>query len=350
MSEPWFWRSEGKVAGAVRAGLAPAAGLYDALQRLRWRMTKAADPGVPVICVGNASVGGTGKTPFCLMLQRLLAEEGIEAQFLTRGYGGSLQGPVLVDAQHTAGEVGDEALLLARAAPTWIAKDRAKGAGAAAKAGATVLIMDDGFQNPGVKKTVSFLLLGGDEESLAQFPAGPLREPMARAMTRADGIVFPSPACGKGARGEEESRAPSPGFDAPSPPARRTHGPALQERERGEAARFTVRRDIAPSIPAQRVIAFCGLARPARFFGDLEAKGFTLAARIAYRDHHAYTGAEIASLRARAKAQNAALITTEKDLVRLAPEARAEIAVARLTLTVGDPAGLVRFVRERIDR
>ncbi len=344
MSEPWFWRGRSAGARALRAALAPAAVLYDAGQRLRWRLTAPVDAGVPVLCAGNASVGGTGKTPFCLMLQRLLATEEIDAQVLTRGYGGSLKGPIRVNAQHMAEDVGDEALLLAAAAPTWVAKDRAAGARAAASAGAKLIIMDDGFQNPAVKKALSFLLLSGDEASLAQFPAGPMREPVARAMDRADALVFPSPACGRGVRGEGESQRTALAFDDPSPPA-----PLPLKRERGEGASFTVSSTNAPSSPPQRVVAFCGIGRPARFFDALEEAKFTLAARAAFADHHPFSNAEIASLRVRATAENAALITTEKDLVRLAPADRAGIAVARLTLVVDDPAALMRFVRKRIN-
>ncbi len=315
MNEPWFWRENSMAARAARMMLTPAALLYDAGQQVRTAFARPVDPGVPVLCVGNATTGGVGKTPFALMLQRLLAADGVEAAFVSRGYGGTLTGPVRVTPQHTAQDVGDEPLLLASAAPTWIAKNRAAGAVAAAKAGAKLLIMDDGFQNPTVKKTLSFLLLGGDEHHLAPFPAGPLREPMARAIARADAVV--------------EASLPS------SPP-----GPA--------EGRFYTHTDISPTIAPQPVIAFCGIARPERFFHSLEAKGFTLAGRAAFPDHYAFSAGDVADLRARAKAASAALITTEKDLVRLAAAEREGIAVARLTMSVDDPQRLVRFIRERI--
>jgi tetraacyldisaccharide 4'-kinase len=316
MSEPWFWRGATPAARLMRAALLPAAVLYDVGQQLRWRLTAPVDAGVPVICVGNASVGGTGKTPFAMMLQRLLAAEGVEAHFLTRGYGGSLRGPVKVDAQHTVEETGDEAPLLARVAPCWIAKDRAAGARAAAAAGAPAIIMDDGFQNPSVRKTLSFLLLGGDENGLAPFPAGPMREPLARAIGRADAAVVSAPLSRS-----QESEAPP---------------------------RFGVIAEIEASIPPQPVLAFCGIGRPARFFDALEADGFALAGRETFPDHHPYTAPELARLRNRADKANAALITTEKDLVRLAPADREGVAVARLTLRADDPAALVRFVLDRI--
>lgn len=350
MSEPWFWRGETIGAQAARAALMPAAALYDAGQRLRWRLTAPRDPGVPVICVGNAIAGGAGKTPFCLTLQRLLEAEGVAASFLTRGHRGALKGPVLVDARHRADEAGDEALLLAAAAQTWIAKDRAAGAVAAAAAGARTLIMDDGFQNPTVKKTLSFLILSGEEEGLAPFPAGPLREPLARAIARADALVIRSPAPAKAVKDEGEPPEQALPVDACFPLVPQSEGSASIARQRKKAPRFAVSVAVMPSIPPQRAIAFCGIARPQRFFSDLERAGFILVSRHAFADHHPYGATEIASLRASAKAQNAALITTEKDLVRLSPPDRSGIAVARLTLTPDDPAALVRFVREGINR
>ncbi|MDZ7629719.1 MAG: tetraacyldisaccharide 4'-kinase [Parvularculaceae bacterium] len=316
MSEPWFWRSETLSARMMRVGLMPAALLYAAGQHLRWRLARPFDPAIPVICVGGAVSGGAGKTPFCLLLQRLLAAEGIEAQFLTRGFGGSVEWPTLVTPQHTAKEVGDEALLLAAAAPTWVAKLRAFGAAAAASNAARLIIMDDGFQNPTVKKTLSFLLLTGEEDRLARFPAGPLRETGEEAMRRADAVALTSLPLHKLGEGK--------------PPVFHTHT------------------DIFPSIPPQPVAAFCGIARPERFFDALEAKGFTLRSRRAFGDHHPFTRRDIAALKA--EAAGAPLITTEKDYVRLSPADRAGIAVAALRLEAKDPAALVRFIRERIGR
>ncbi|MFN0022864.1 MAG: tetraacyldisaccharide 4'-kinase [Parvularculaceae bacterium] len=380
MTEPWFWREDSMAARAARMTLMPAAMLYDAGQLVRGALARPVDPGVPVLCVGNATTGGVGKTPFALMLQRLLAADGIEAAFVSRGYGGSLTGPVRVTPQHTAQEVGDEPLLLASAAPTWIAKTRAGGVVAAAAAGAKLLIMDDGFQNPTVKKTLSFLLLGGDEHSLAPFPAGPLREPLARAVARADAVVQaslpspvyarqshikprfvrPSPARGRGAnacvgRGEGPYAERSALVDAPSPCPLPQAGEgsasdaiALPVYGRGATPRFQTHTDISPSIAPQPVIALCGIARPERFFHALEEKGFTLAGRAAFPDHHAFSTGDLADLRRRAKAAGAALITTEKDLVRLTLAEREGIAVARLTMSVDDPQRLMRFICERI--
>ncbi len=316
MSEPWFWRSTSIAAQAVRATLAPASLLYGAGQSMRIRLARPIDPGAPVICVGNAVVGGAGKTPFCLLLHRLLAAEGIAASFLIRGYRGALRGPVIVTDRHDAAEVGDEALLLAAAGRTWVAKDRAAGALAAAAAGAQLLIMDDGFQNPRIRKTVSFLLASGDEFSSATFPAGPLRERFENAMARADALVFRAGA---------------------NPPPSKSGIPA-----------FAISSDTLLPIPPQPVVAFCGIARPERFFSALRLKGFALTAEVAYPDHHAFSVDDLQRLRARARDTKAVLVTTEKDFVRLGAADRVNIVTARVSLTVDEPKRLVRFVRERI--
>ncbi len=320
MKEPWFWRESGLAARAAAMTLAPAALLYDAGQRMRAAMTRAAKVSAPIICVGNATLGGVGKTPFALMLQCLLREQGVNAQFLSRGYGGSLKGPVRVTDRHTARDVGDEALQLAAAAPTYIAKSRVKGARAAAQAGAGAIIMDDGFQNREIWKDLSFLLLdAADPAGNARvFPAGPLREPLRRAIARADAIVL----VGEGA----------PAIDA------------------GERPLFRAKGAIAPSIAPQKIIAFCGIGGPMRFFASLEAAGFALAARVAFPDHHVYRPAELVRLKAQAKKSGAALITTEKDIVRLSADEREGVAVARLLMTADEPRRLTDFTRQSIGR
>ncbi len=315
MTEPRFWRSQSLAARAARGALFPAAILYGAGQSLRRRMAIPVDPGVPVICVGNASVGGTGKTPFCLLLQKLLSGAGLAATFLTRGYRGSVQGPLKVEAGHHAREVGDEAMLLAAAAPTWVAKNRAAGAVAAATSGAQVIIMDDGFQNPTVRKAVSFLLLSGDEKALGLFPAGPLRERANIASRRADAIVMPA--------------AADLGAELRAIPVFRTWS------------------EILLPIDPRPAIAFCGIAQPERFFSALERKGFVLKAMAAFPDHHAYRPSDLHALRARAAKEKVPLITTAKDFVRLSDSDRAGVVVAGHETKVDDPAALVRLVRER---
>jgi len=288
IGEPWFWREKTFAARAVRAGLAPLAFAYEKGGALRRRWTTPWRASVPVICVGNATVGGVGKTPFAIMIARLLAENGVSPHFLSRGYGGELKGPIRVDGSaHTAREVGDEPLLLARAAPTWVSRSKRAGAEAAIAAGAEAIIMDDGFQNPTLAKDVSILLI--DERSDGSekiFPAGPMREPMDAARTRADMVVAVS--------AKQGGDSPHADFAAWLEPAR--------DNEAG------------------RVVAFCGIARPERFFAALERADFDIADAIAFPDHYAYSRKNIAALLDRAKRLKARIITTEKDWVRIAPD------------------------------
>ncbi len=318
MKEPWFWRDTGFAARAAVLALTPASFLYDLAQRLRAASTRPAQIGAPVICIGNATLGGVGKTPFALMLQKLMLRHGVDAEFQSRGHGGSLKGPVLVGDHHVAAEVGDEPLLLAGAAPTWVAKDRLAGVRAAAHAGAKAIIMDDGLQNPTIRKDLSFLLVDAADPAGNNrvFPAGPLREPMARAIARADAVVLVG-------RGE----------------------PAIGESGR---PRFRASTAIETTISSGKAVAFCGIGAPDRFFDALEARGFSLAARIAFPDHHRFTAVELETLRRKAATAGAALITTEKDFVRLSPEARDGVAVARLKMSVDNPDALMRLVKSKI--
>ena len=178
----FWWRRERSAAARL---LSPLGALSGALTLARMRR-KGVSPGVPVICVGNPTVGGAGKTPTVIHLARLLAAQGRHPAILTRGYGGSERGPLQVDASlHPASRIGDEPLLLARAAPTWVARDRIAGAGAAMGEGADILIMDDGFQNPSLAKTLSILVVDGGVGvgNGLSIPAGPLRAPLGPQRT-----------------------------------------------------------------------------------------------------------------------------------------------------------------------
>ena len=311
MKEPWFWRDASIAARLARAALAPLSFAYDAGQRLRRAIAPAGGADAPVICVGNASLGGVGKTPFALMLAAALKDRGLTAHFSSRGYGGALRGPVQVARDHRACDVGDEALLLAAAAPTWIAKDRLAGARAAA-AGADVVIMDDGFQNPSVRKAVSLLVVDAADpgEDARVFPAGPMREPLNRAIARADAIIQ----IGKGA------------VDPQGKPL------------------FRAATRVAASPQTGRVLAFCGIGNPARFFASLESAGFEIAGRAAFADHHPYDGADLAMLRRRAAQLKARLVTTEKDFVRLSPDERRDIEILKIEMTLDDWPGLVDLI------
>ena len=176
MKEPWFWRSHSTAANLAKIFCLPASFFYDAGQRARAAFANPPKVQSPVICVGNATVGGVGKTPLARTLHRLLTDQGVDAHFQTRGFGGALSGPTQVNAsKHNAEMVGDEPLLLAQQGPVWVSKNRARGVAAAADAGAEAIITDDGFQNPTVHKSFSILVVGGRDEfgNRAIFPAGP---------------------------------------------------------------------------------------------------------------------------------------------------------------------------------
>ncbi len=323
IGEPWVWRETSIAARAVGAALSPLGMAYNAGQKFRWRLTTPAPAPLPVICIGNASLGGVGKTPFALMLGETLAGAGLRPHFLTRGYGGRLEGPVRVDRdRHQSADVGDEALLLAATAPTHVARDRPAGAAAAADAGAGLAIMDDGFQNPSLEKTLSFLLVDNNAPLLdgRVFPAGPLREPVAEAMARADALVVVKEALSILTRKELKSLA-------------------------GPRPVFSVALSPSGSIPPSRVVAFCGLARPERFFASLERAGVDVAHRTAFPDHHAFNPAELSHLRGLATQWGVPLMTTEKDYVRLSETDRDGVMVFRVRMDTDDQPGLTAFVR-----
>lgn len=289
MREPWFWRSSSLAAQAVTAAALPFAAAYDIAQQLRWATTKSATAEKPVVCIGNASLGGVGKTPFALLVHSMLREAKLESWFLTRGYGGRLKGPTEVNADQSAYDVGDEALLLVANGPTMLSHHRPKGANAAFNAGADVVIMDDGFQNPTLQKTFSILLVdSNDPQGNGHiFPAGPLREPIARARARSDLVVAVK---------------------------RRAEDPT------NETINADYEAWLEPSelVTPQKVVAFTGIGVPSKFFTTLARAGFELAEKVPFADHHYFSVAELSALRRIAKQENAALITTEKRLCALA--------------------------------
>jgi tetraacyldisaccharide 4'-kinase len=295
MREPSFWWRK---AGLVARLLAPAAAAYGAVAgaRLRWRGRRA---GVPVVCIGNLTVGGAGKTPAALAAARMLAAAGERPAFLSRGYGGKEAGPLQVDpAWHRAGEVGDEPLLLARAAPTVVARARVKGARMAVELGATAIVMDDGFQNPSLAKDFSVLMVDA-RRGIGNgwvIPAGPLRAPLAAQLRRADAVVVVGH--GDGALGV-----------------------AAAAQARGVpvfAARLEPEAGFIAALGGGRALAFAGIGDPEKFFATLADAGIAVAAKRSFPDHHPYTRAEARALCEGADREGLVLVTTEKDLVRLA--------------------------------
>ncbi|MBW8728376.1 MAG: tetraacyldisaccharide 4'-kinase [Inquilinus limosus] len=316
MKTPGFWYRPRATPAAWL--LAPAGAVYDAASRLRRALATPQHAPVPVVCIGNLVAGGAGKTPVALALGRRLAEIGIDVHFLSRGHGGSLAGPVRVDpGRHSAAEVGDEPLLLARAAPAWVSRDRPAGARAAAAAGARLILMDDGFQNPSLAKDLSLLVVDGSGFGNGLIlPAGPLRERPADGLKRADALVVMGP-----------DRAGIAALAA------RHRLPAL-------GARLVPSPEDAARLRGRKVLAFAGIGRPEKFFATLAELGAEVVTRIPFPDHHAYTPDEVMRLVETAQERQAVPVTTEKDLVRLPADARAMVEALRVELAWGDPAAV----------
>ncbi|MGH7055051.1 MAG: tetraacyldisaccharide 4'-kinase [Stellaceae bacterium] len=301
----------------------PLAAAWDMAGRARRSWAHAYRAPVPVICVGNLVAGGAGKTPVVLALAIRLRTAGVAAQIVTRGYGGRLNGPVRVDpARHDAAAVGDEPLLLAKETAVWVARDRAAGARAAAAAGAGAILLDDGFQNPALAKSLSLIVVDaaygfGNGRVI---PAGPLRESLARGLKRADAVILL--AADPAAR--RPAALPLPG-DLPIVPARLA---AIDQ------ARWA----------GERLVAFAGIGRPEKFFAMLRAVGAEVVGARAFPDHHPFRTGEIAALRRDATRLGARLVTTRKDFVRLPAAERAGIAVLDIAIGWPDPAALTRLL------
>lgn len=301
LDEPswWYGAPHSRMARVLR----PVARLYSWMAVRRLSAQQPYRSRLPVICVGNFTAGGTGKTPLTLEIARRLKAMGENPVILTRGYGGRTAGPHWVVPQHdTARDVGDEPLLLARAAPTLIARDRRAGAIAieTSAAGHTVIVMDDGLQNPSLTKDLTFAVIDarrglGNGEVI---PAGPLRAPIEAQLALVDAILVNSPSTRSATDGEAIARL-----------RREFPGPAL-------GAGISVEGDTT-WISQTPLLAFAGIANPERFFLLLQSYGGRLAETRVFKDHHAFKNSELRDLHERARSIGAQLVTTEKDYVRL---------------------------------
>lgn len=319
LEEPGWWYGE---APDVRARLlAPLGALYGWVARARCQRRKPYRSRLPVICVGNFTAGGTGKTPLAIAVAKLLIARGVTPAFLTRGYGGSEAGPVWVeDGQGAARRFGDEPLLLARVAPTLVARDRAAGALAIEASGRKVgaIVMDDGLQNGSLAKDLSIAAVDG-VRGLGNgevIPAGPLRAPLEFQLGLVDAIVVREPAQDGAAAASVHERM-----------RRSFPGPVLAARvgPSGDTGWFASR----------PVVAFAGIANPQRFFALAEGLGARVQERVSFSDHHAFSRADAERLLALAQAKACDLITTEKDWVRLAgDESLGELQRKTRTLAV----------------
>ncbi len=321
MRAPDFWQKDN---GTLARVLTPAGWCYGLGGRLRRALARPVKAAVPVLCVGNFVAGGAGKTPVALSLGKRLIGRGRRVHYLSRGYGGRVAGPFRVDpGAHDAAEVGDEALLLAAAAPAWISRDRAAGIHAAAE-GADIIIMDDGFQNPSVAKDLSLLVVDGRYGfgNGRVIPAGPLRETVASAVGRANAIIV---------IGADEAHVMS------HPALWKTPLPFLKAAVKPGPE--------ADGLAGKAIVAFAGIGNPEKFFQTLREIGCEVKATHAYSDHHPYTEAEIQRLKTEADKEGAQLVTTEKDAMRLSDSALTGVVVLTISLEWADESSLDDLLR-----
>ncbi|MCC7267916.1 MAG: tetraacyldisaccharide 4'-kinase [Caulobacteraceae bacterium] len=323
----WWYQRDRRQAPVTRALLTPASWIWAWTTARRIARARPLDPGPPVICVGNLTVGGTGKTPIVRELVRLLADAGRAPQVLTRGHGGRLAGPVQVDPDtHAAADVGDEPLMLARAGPVWVARDRAAGAVAATAHGAGAIVMDDGHQNPTLTKALSLVVVDGETRDGewpfgdgAVMPAGPMREPLKAGLARADAVIVLLPA---------DLAAPDP---------------ELLALLAGKPV-LTARLEPLSPPPDGPLMGFAGIGKPWKVERALVAAGADLADFAAFPDHASYDARTLAALADRAAALGARLITTEKDWVRLRAAWRERVTAWPVRARFEDEAAIMALL------
>jgi len=330
MRAPEFWWRRPPT-GLARC-LDPLGRLYGEITLRRMRRA-GAWAGIPVICVGNFVAGGAGKTPTTLALARRLVALGETPVVLTRGYGGRSRGPVRVDpAVHDAGAVGDEPLLLAARLPTIVARDRPAGAARARAEGASVIVMDDGLQNPSLSKDLRLAVVDaavGVGNGLC-LPAGPLRAPLTGQMRSIDALVL----IGTGAAGEEvASQAAASGL------------PVLR-------AALAIPAAVRDGLRGQPVLAVSGIGRPEKFRATLLEAGARLIGERVFGDHHAYLAQDVAEIIAQAKAHECRIAVTEKDMVKLGPlwpaSERQRLLSVPVTLAFAEDAAIDALLRRSL--
>lgn len=310
MRAPEFWATDAFPARFLE----PLGFVYAAMTRRRLKRGRPVSVGVPVFCVGNLTAGGAGKTPVALSIMAILKSLGVDAHFVSRGYGGNLSGPVLVDPiRHGFEDVGDEPLLLTNTAPCWISRDRALGALAAVAGGAQAIVMDDGHQNPSVYKDLSLVVVDGGYGfgNRRIIPAGPLREPIRAGLARADAIVRIGPDRADLARWLPEGTPFFPAHLEPGASAQRLAG--------------------------ARVVAFAGIGRPAKFFDTLRDLGADVVAEHPFADHYPYAAVDIQPILDEAFALKAIPVTTTKDATRLPADQRPQVDAVGVRVAFDDP-------------
>ncbi len=317
---PKFWQKKSVFASIVPDLLLPFSVIYYSIVLFQSRRIKPEKLAVPVICAGNLTAGGAGKTPLALKIaEEIKKSSRKKIAFVSRGYGGRNKGPLQVDpSAHGAEDVGDEPLLLSRIAETWIGKDRLETAKSAVANGAEIIIMDDGLQNPTIEKDLSFAAIDGGFGigNALVVPAGPLREPLMKGLKRANAVVFIG----------DDKNDELPFLSRYARIIRAKLQPTYAENLNVE------------NLKGKKAIAFAGIGRPEKFFETLENIGVQLVDKIPFPDHHFYRRAELAELAARSEKLDCILITTEKDHVRLPLDFREKILALSVKLEIPDPA------------
>jgi tetraacyldisaccharide 4'-kinase len=326
---PAFWHKHGLRDETLSLALAPLGMAYGFLSRKRFDLHFPVPLEKPVVCVGNITMGGAGKTPVALSLADLLKDKGWNPHFLTRGYGGTEKGPLQVaPSRDTSADVGDEALLLVEKAPTWVSANRALGAQTAIDTGANVVILDDGYQNPALYKDFALVVIDGGSGfgNGRVFPAGPLREDIAFSLSRADAVVIV---------GDDLS-------NAAETVKRHAAVPLLHAHLEPEADN--------PDVSGREIFAFAGIGRPEKFRKTLEKAGAKIEGWGSFPDHFAYIKEDLKALIEAAEKKGLMIVTTAKDYVRLPPSLRPKVKVFRVRLVWDTPEVIADLIDTAIRR
>jgi tetraacyldisaccharide 4'-kinase len=317
MQPPGFWFSPRSDPGRIARALTPLSWIWTWAAERRLARAPSERLSIPVLCIGNLTLGGSGKTPMVMALVQRLAGKGITAHVVSRGHGGTLEGPVRVEeGVHRASDVGDEPLLISPFASVWVGRDRGAAGRAAERAGAQAVVMDDGFQNPALAKDVSIVVV----DAATGFgngrvvPSGPLRETVERGLARADLVM---------SVGAQDERA-----------AFRLRWPEVAELPQLDAELRPL--ETGMDWKDLRVLAFAGIGRPEKFFATLRSLGANVVQTRTFDDHARYDSRILSRLEASALAERAQLVTTEKDAVRLPPDFRRNVLVLPVRLAVID--------------
>ena len=316
MKTPTFWSDR----NCLSVLLSPLGKLYNLATQVNIKKHHPQKVNIPVICIGNLTAGGTGKTPTAISVAQLLQQAKYTPYFVSRGYGGTLHN-VIVDTQaHTPQQVGDEPLLLARQAPAVVNPNRYEAAIKAEQNGANIIIMDDGFQNPKLHKDLSFLVFDGGFGYGNGFclPAGPLRESLSSGLKRADAVII---------IGDDK------------------HNLAQQVKLPVFKGKIT---PVAPDFSEKNVIAFAGIGRPEKFYQSLRELNFNLVETINFPDHHFYSETELSDLIRKAEDKSCTLITTSKDMVKIPPHLRTHFKVLEIKVKWEDETKLTDFIINKL--